>query len=142
MWRLDHGELDGLHPRTVIIHIGTNNTSQTPNARANTADEIVEGIMAVYSRVRSKVPGAKIILMSVFPREEKPDHPRRQLINKINIKLEQFARKNNIKLVDIGPRLVTQEGILTRVIAGDYCHPTEKGYQIWADTIKSILEKE
>ena len=142
LWRLDHGELDGLHPRTVIIHIGTNNTSQTPNARANTADEIVEGIVAVYSRVRSKVPRAKIILMSVFPREEKPDHPRRQLINKINIKLEQFALKNNIKLVDIGPRLVTQEGILTREIAGDYCHPTEKGYQIWADTIKSILEKE
>ncbi|MFA9370183.1 MAG: GDSL-type esterase/lipase family protein [Labilibaculum antarcticum] len=142
LWRLDHGELDGLHPRNVIIHIGTNNTSQTSNARINTADEIVAGIAAVYSRVRSKVPGAKIILMSVFPREEKPDHPRRQLINKINIKLEQFAHKNNIKLVDIGMELLTADGILTREMAQDYCHPTEKGYQIWADTIKSIIEKE
>ena len=77
LWRLDRGELDGLHPRTVIIHIGTNNTSQTAHARQNTPAEIVAGIAAICGRVHSKVPGVRIILMQVMPREEKPDHPRR-----------------------------------------------------------------
>ena len=141
LWRLDHGELDGLHPRTVIIHIGTNNTSQTQNARMNTATEIVEGIKAICQRGRSKVPGAKIILMAIMPREQSPTHPRRILINEINQKLELFAKENNITLVDIGSKMLAQDGTLPKDIANDFCHPTEKGYQIWADGIRSLISE-
>lgn len=141
LWRLDHGELDGLHPRTVIINIGTNNTSQTPNARMNNASEIVEGIRAICTRVRSKVPGAKIILMAVFPREESPAHPRRILINEINKQLEVFGKEQKITFVNMETKMITPDGILTREIAGDFCHPTEKGYQIWADGIRSLISE-
>jgi lysophospholipase L1-like esterase/acetyl esterase/lipase len=141
LWRLDHGELDGLHPRIVIINIGTNNTSQTQNARMNTAPEIVEGIKAICQRVRSKAPGAKIILMAIMPREQSPTHPRRILINEINQKLIPFAKENNITLVDIGPKMLALDGILPKDIASDFCHPTEKGYQIWADGIRSIISE-
>ncbi len=141
LWRLDHGELDGLHPRTVIMHLGTNNTSETANARKNTASEIVEGIRAVCMRVRSKVPGAHLVLMEVFPREEKPDHPRRILINEINKQLEVFANENKIDLVNIGPKMLAPDGTLPKDIANDFCHPTEKGYQIWADEIRRFVEE-
>ena len=141
LWRLDHGELDGLHPRIVIINIGTNNTSQTQNARMNTAPEIVEGIKAICQRVRSKAPGAKIILMAIMPREQSPTHPRRILINEINQKLIPFAKENNITLVDIGPKMLALDGTLPKDIASDFCHPTEKGYQIWADGIRSIISE-
>jgi Lysophospholipase L1 and related esterases len=141
LWRLDHGELDGLHPKTVIIHIGTNNTSQTENARMNTAPEIVEGIKAVYMRVRSKVPGARIVLMSVFPREESASHPRRILINEVNKLLDAFAKENNITLLNIGPKMLSADGTLSKDIASDFCHPTEKGYQIWADAVKPFVDE-
>ena len=141
LWRLDHGELDGLHPRTVIINMGTNNTSQTSNARMNTAPEIVEGIRAVCMRVRSKVPDAKIVLMAVLPREQSPTHPRRILINETNQLLEVFAKENKIELVDIGPKMLAPDGTLPREIAGDFCHPTEKGYQIWADEIRHFINE-
>ncbi len=139
LWRLDNGELDGLHPKNVIISIGTNNTSQTVNARINTAEEIVEGIRAVCLRVRSKVPGTKIILMAVFPREQMPDNPRRILINEINHKLEIFAKETGITLLDIGPKILSPDGTISKEILGDFCHPTEKGYQIWADAIRSLI---
>lgn len=136
LWRLDNGELDGLHPRTVVLLIGTNNTSQTNNARANTPAEIVEGIAAICGRIRSKVPQAKIVLMAVLPREQQPDHPRRAVINETNRLLTAFAAKENIRLLDIGPKLLTPEGVLLKEIAGDFVHPTEKGYRIWAEALK------
>jgi lysophospholipase L1-like esterase/acetyl esterase/lipase len=141
LWRLDHGELDGLHPRTVIINIGTNNTSQTENARINTAPEIAEGIRAVCMRVRSKLPGAKIVLMAIFPREQNPDHPRRILIKETNRLLEIFAKEQNITFVNIGPKMLNPDGTLPQRIAGDFCHPTEEGYQIWAEGIHSYISE-
>ena len=141
LWRLDHGEIDGLHPRTIIMHLGTNNTSETANARMNSATEIMEGIRAVCMRLRSKVPEARIVLMKIFPREEKPDHPRRILINEINKQLEVFARENNIDLLDIGPKMLAPDGTLPKEIANDFCHPTEKGYQIWADEIRRFVDE-
>ena len=141
LWRLDHGELDGIHPRSVIINIGTNNTSQTLNARMNSAAEIVDGICAICLRVRSKAPRTKIILMAVLPREQMPDNPRRILINEINRQMEVFAKKERITFVDIGPKMLSPDGTLSKEIAGDFCHPTEKGYQIWADVIRSLIDE-
>ncbi len=139
LWRLDHGELDGLHPQKVIIHIGTNNTSETKNARMNTASEIVEGIRAICQRVRSKVPRAEIILMAVMPREQSPDHPRRKLINEINRQLAVFVRESKITLIDIGPKMLAPDGTFSMDISRDFCHPTEKGYQIWADELRPFV---
>ena len=141
LWRLDHGELDGLHPRTVIINIGTNNTSETSNARKNTATEIVDGISAICMRVRSKVPDARIILMAIFPREQNPTDPRRVLIKEINEQLVTFANDHKISFVDIGPGMLDPDGRFLPGMTFDFCHPTEKGYQIWADGIRSLISE-
>ena len=139
LWRLDNGELDGLDPKLVIIHIGTNNTSETKNARMNTAIEIVEGISAIYRYVRSKVPKAKIILMQIMPREEMPDNPRRILINETNQLLKKFASENTITLLDISSNMLTSDGILTKKITPDFCHPNDAGYQIWGDALRPYI---
>ncbi len=138
LWRLDHGELDGLHPKAVVIHIGTNNTSPG-HARPNTAAEIAEGINAVCERVHQKVPRAQIILMAIFPREAKPDHPRRELIHETNHLLPIIAADNHATLVDLTPRMLAPNGELPRDVARDLCHLTAKGYQIWADALVPIL---
>jgi len=142
LWRLDHGELDNLHPRLVVIDIGTNNTSQTEHARMNTAAEITEGIAAVIARVRSKVPHARIVVMNIFPREKDPQNPRRQLINDINKQLTAFAAQQHITLVDIGPQMLNPDGTFLPGIMLDFTHPTDKGYQIWADALKPFVEGE
>lgn len=139
LWRIDHGELDGLSPRVIVIHIGTNNTSDTANARQNTPAEIVEGIGAILQRIRAKAPTARVILMAVFPREQKPDHPRRTHITEINRLLTDFAKTARVTFLDIGPKLLQGDGTISKDIMGDFCHPTEKGYQVWGEALTPLL---
>jgi lysophospholipase L1-like esterase len=61
LYRIQQGELDGLIPRLVVIHIGTNNLAGTKNARANTPAEIAEGVGAIVDHVHEKCPDAAIV---------------------------------------------------------------------------------
>jgi lysophospholipase L1-like esterase len=139
LWRLDHGELDQLQPKFVILNIGSNNTSGTGNARQNTPDEIAAGVRAICDRLQKQAPQAKLILMAVFPREEKPDHPRRQQIAEINRRIAEFGKLPGITFIDIGAKFLNPDGTIPRELMSDFCHPTEKGYQIWADALAPIL---
>lgn len=53
LWRINHGELDGISPKLIIIKIGTNNTG------LNRPEDIAEGIAAVCQRAHEVQPRAK-----------------------------------------------------------------------------------
>ena len=63
LWRVANGELDGIAPRAVVVLVGANNLGRV----RNTAAQTVAGIEAVVGAVRSKVPGAHVVLVGVLP---------------------------------------------------------------------------
>ncbi|WP_240647681.1 GDSL-type esterase/lipase family protein [Paenibacillus nanensis] len=140
LWRLDHGELNGLSPRTVIILIGTNNTSETENARANQPQEIAEGLRAICDKVEALAPGAQIVVMAVLPREQYPNHPRRAVIAEINSHYAEIAKERRYAFIDLGPQLLEPDGSLSVETAPDFCHLTERGYRRWADALRPFLQ--
>ena len=135
LWRLDHGELEGLKPKWVVVNIGTNNTTD-----GNTAEEIMDGIKAVCERIGRQTPDARIILMSIFPRDEKADCPRRQLIDDINRRIADYTQKNGIANLDIGAKFLSDNGSIHKALMPDFCHPVEKGYQFWAEALQPLLK--
>jgi len=137
LWRLDHGEFDGLHPRTVVLNIGTNNFSGTSHARSNTSEEVYDGIRDICIRIRSKSPQSMIIVMGVFPRGQKADDPYRAKITELNQLLaKNLADVKGIKFLNIGQQMLQADGTLSREMMGDFVHPTEKGYAIWAKALR------
>jgi lysophospholipase L1-like esterase len=140
LWRLDHGEFDGLHPRWVVLNIGTNNFSGTAHARENTPAEIADAIRAILIRIRSKSPQTAIVLMGVLPRGAKATDPVRAKIAALNRLLPEVCKAPGITFVDIGPRFLQPDGELPRELMGDFCHPREKGYTIWASALKPLIE--
>ncbi len=140
LWRLDHGEFDGLHPQHVVINIGTNNFSSTSHARANTPAEVAEGIRAICDRIRAKSPESRIIVMGVLPRGAKADDPFRSKILELNRLLADFGKASGIAVLDIGQQFLLPTGELPRDLMDDFCHPTEKGYAIWASALKPLLQ--
>lgn len=68
LWRLQHGEVDGLAPKDIVLLIGTNNLNPlSREPHGETADQVSEGILAVVSELHGRMPGARILVLSMLP---------------------------------------------------------------------------
>ncbi|MDP1590854.1 MAG: GDSL-type esterase/lipase family protein, partial [Prosthecobacter sp.] len=114
--------------------IGTNNTGDC------SAPDIAQGIIAIVSELNQRLPQSKILLLGIFPRGEKPN-PQREKIAVINQLLAQLDGERNVTFLDIGPKFLTPDGLITKDIMPDYLHPNEKGYRIWAEAIEPTVKK-
>jgi len=63
IWRLEHGQVAGLHPRLAIILIGANNLGRVHWDASLT----VPGIESVVRITHADLPGAHILLLGVLP---------------------------------------------------------------------------
>ncbi len=136
LWRLQHGEFDGLHPKTVIINIGTNNLTGTINARANTPEEVVEGILAIHGKVRAASPESRIVVMGIFPRGFPVASRQRVPIARVNQLLAAaLAGKAGTTFLDIGARFLAPDATLPKRLMSDGTHPTDEGYAIWVQAL-------
>jgi lysophospholipase L1-like esterase len=138
LWRLEHGELDGVNPKVIVIQAGTNNIGAQPGGAAKVA-EITRGLTAILDLCRQKAPRATVILTAIFPRNDNmavmPE------IDQVNANLARLADGRNVRYLSVNERLAGKDG---RLFAGmmnerDKLHPTLRGYQVWADGLKPIL---
>ncbi|MBX3739410.1 MAG: acetylhydrolase [Akkermansiaceae bacterium] len=140
LFRIQDGELDGLKPKLVVLHIGTNNLSTSKNAPTNTPEQVAEGIGAIIASVKKKCPDAKIVLMGVFPRGEKADNLFRAKIAEINVILAKtYASQPGVTYLDITEKFLNADGSMSKEVMGDFLHPSAKGYAIWAEALKGYL---
>ncbi|MBL9199802.1 MAG: GDSL family lipase [Opitutaceae bacterium] len=141
LWRLENGELEGIAPKAVVLMIGTNNTGFERDGKTvrNTPAEVVEGVTAIVKKLRTAQPQAKILLLGIFPRGEKPDHPQRAQITEINAAIAKLGDRRTVHYLDIGARFLRADGVMPKEFMPDFLHPGELGYEIWADAIKARL---
>ena len=136
LWRITNGELETIKPKAVVLMIGTNNVG------ADSAEGIAKGITVIVETIRAKQPQAKILLLAVFPRGDRPtgklgaSNDKLKEVNKIIAKLDDGK---NIHFLDIGEKFPQPEGALTADVMPDFLHLSSKGYQIWADAITPKL---
>ena len=139
LWRLAHGEFSGQTPRLVVILIGTNNLTGTPNAPTNTPLEIAEGIQAICRQVSDASPSSRLLLMGVLPRGA-ADDPLRARVRELNAILQERVRSwHGVHFADIGDLLLSADGSIAVDVMSDGVHLTEKGYRIWADAIEPVV---
>ena len=141
LWRLQNGELDGISPKVVVLLIGTNNTGvETSGAPRNTVDEAIQGITLVVQSLRTKLPQTEILLHALFPRADaKGPPPGSTDIPRINAALAKLADGKYIRFLDLGPKLLGADGTVAKDLMPDLLHPNAKGYEIWADALRSPL---
>lgn len=131
LWRLDHGNVDDISPKLVVLMIGTNNSNRTDN----TAEEIADGIKAIVAKLRVKLPETKVLMLAIFPRGEKPN-PQREKNAEASRLASEVADDEMVYYLDIGPAFLEEDGTLSKEIMPDSLHLSVDGYRIWADAIE------
>ncbi|MBU0640312.1 MAG: hypothetical protein KKB50_15715 [Planctomycetes bacterium] len=134
LWRLDHGNVADLTPKTVVVMIGTNNS----NGQDNTAAEIAAGITAIVEKLRAKLPQTKVLLLGVFPRGAQPNAQREKNATASHL-AAQCADGEMIHYLDIGEAFLEPDKSLSREIMPDLLHLSPRGYEIWAEAIEEKL---
>lgn len=139
LWRLGHGNIDGISPKLAVVMIGTN------NAHSNQPAETAAGIGAIVRTLRAKLPETKILLLAIFPRGADDNDALRKKNAEVNQRIQRRLQRagagDTVTFLDIGPKFLDPEGKLTKEIMPDLLHLSPKGYQIWAEAIEPDVAK-
>ena len=133
LWRFANGELDGYTPKLMMLMIGTNNLRF--RGPPNTPEEVSMGIAAIVTRFRAKFPDAKVLLLGIFPRGAEATAELREPIRRINSIISGLDDGEYVRFMDIGDRFLEPDGSISVEVMADGLHPTERGYEIWADAV-------
>lgn len=137
LWRLDHGLVEGLAPKLVVVGIGTNNIYQDYNS-GNDA-EVAAGIKAVVDAVRAKLPQAKVLVLGILPRQNSYFCDRIARINALVAKLDDGG---SVRFLDVGAGFLEAPGkVKADLYQPDQVHLSVAGYQAFYAAIKPRFDE-
>lgn len=137
LWRLQHDAVKGMNPKVTVLMIGTNNAGHRREDPKTTA----AGIKKILEELEQRLPNSKILLLAIFPRDEKPDGELRLINEEVNKIIQTYADNKRIYFVNINQAFLTPDGILTKEVMPDLLHPHEYGYDLWAKALEPHLQK-
>lgn len=139
LWRLDHGNIDGIAPKLAVLMIGTNNILGAP------VEDIAQAIEAVVGRLRTKLPATKVLVLGILPRAatngDKEEDVRR-MITETNDRIAMLADEKMVFFFDLGPEFRSKDGTLRKeAFVSDMVHLAPRGYELWAEAIESTVAR-
>jgi lysophospholipase L1-like esterase len=146
IWRIENGELDGIHPKAVVLMIGTNNSA------SHTGEQIADAIKKIVELIRAKIPGTKVLLLAILPRDARrnndgliteatiSDTAKRVAANdRANALIAKLDDGVNVRFLNTNAIFLGRDGRIPWTIMPDQLHPTAAGYQLWAEAIDKPL---
>jgi lysophospholipase L1-like esterase len=134
LWRLDHGNLDGLKPKVAVVLIGVNNIPDTNNSPRM----VLEGVTAVVAKLREKLPGTQVLLLGIFPFREDFCEQRGKALQ-VNQALRKLDDGQRVRFLDIGYLFIEPNGRIPKDLMRDFLHPSAEGYRLWAEAMEPVL---
>ncbi|MDA1046493.1 MAG: GDSL-type esterase/lipase family protein [Verrucomicrobia bacterium] len=130
LWRIDNGAVDKAwsNLKLLVVEVGAGNRI----VQGDKAEDIAAGIGAICARVKTNAPGAKIVLMGLFP--QGPDG---EQIDDVNARIAKLADGENIFYLDISNALLETP----HAIGKDGTTLSEKGYEVWVEALRPMFKQ-
>jgi lysophospholipase L1-like esterase len=98
IWRLNHGQVAGLHPGLAIILIGANNFGHVHWG----AQMTIPGIESVVRLTQRRLPGTHILLIGVLPSIRSPWVDEQTALTNAAL-ARNYAGRNDVTFVNLAP---------------------------------------
>ncbi len=141
LWRVEHGEIERLPLKLVVLLIGTNNLVQKDDAMPSTPREIADGVSAIVQGLRRKLPETHILVQAIFPRGKGPRHRLRQQVAATLPMLAELADGKRVHFLDVGGVFVDEQERISGEIMPDALHLSSQGYRLWAENIEETVSE-
>jgi lysophospholipase L1-like esterase len=143
LWRLQHGEIDGLDPKVAVILIGTNNTGWADH----TAEQTKSGIDAVIAEIEQRLPRTRILLLGLLPSDISADKTQRD--RAVNAALAtSYAVNPRVTYLDVGSIFYKDGAVNAQIFydprlqkPGKPLHPDTIGQRMMAEAIEPTLAR-
>jgi lysophospholipase L1-like esterase len=141
LWRLQHGEVEGLSPKNIVLLIGTNNTARSEQ----TSVQVSAGVIAVVAELHKRLPRSKILLIAILPSGVSAAKSTED--DEVNATVrEQYADSSYVRCLDLSS-LFLKQGALDIVLFYDPrlktprppLHPDSRGQRLMAEAISRAL---
>ncbi len=139
LWRLDHGGVAGLQPKTVVLMIGNNNMFFTPETGVVAA---AKGVEACARNLREKFPDADLIVAKILPCHA----PKNRFYEDILLTNAEIDKLNlgadpKIRILDLTSDFLNPDGTIKQALyTPDNIHLSPEGYAAYAARLKPLLE--
>lgn len=135
LWRIDHGEIDGLSPKVVVLLIGSNHVN------GYKIEEISDGIKAIVCRIRTKLPETKILVLGILPRGDATAAAAYRL-NKASEEASRMADNKYIFYLNCSEKFLDKDGNISKTLmVEDGVHLTVEGYRLLAGQLEPLISK-
>ncbi|CAN9501705.1 unnamed protein product [Ophioblennius macclurei] len=132
LWRLQNGELENIRPKVVVLWVGTNNYEHT-------AEQVAGGIVAIGQELISRLPKAKIVVLGLLPRGERPNSLREKNTAVNGFLRSWLPRLGQAQLLDVSREYVHSDGTISPRDMFDFLHLTASGYRTMAKPLSDLL---
>jgi platelet-activating factor acetylhydrolase IB subunit beta/gamma len=139
LWRLDHGGVDGLQPKTIVLMIGNNNMFFTPETGVAAA---AKGVEACARNLREKFPDAELIVAKILPcHAPKSRFYEDILLTNAEIEKLNLGADPKIRVLDLTADFLNPDGTIKKALyTPDNIHLSPEGYAAYAARLKPLLE--
>jgi lysophospholipase L1-like esterase len=135
LWRMQNGELENIHPKVIVLMIGTNNI-----AGQDSPADIAQAVGAIVGEIRQRLPETRVLVLGILPNQELATHPRREKIRATNKITSKLQDGDHVTYLDISDKFLQSDGSFSVEITKDFVHLTPKGYEVFADAIQPTIE--